>query len=182
MREDVKIVNVVNIVASQARTTNFTCVRAEQCQIILQILWCLSTTLYKTDNEYNQLAREVKSYAKKWAPLWNGNIWGALMGLQLGKHLSFITRVSWGHSSPASADVQCQAGEKWSGLNGLSCSNREESMGLAQPSFILHFYSPILQTWKGLEDLEGFGRCFPRINSSLSGREDDWTLSCVCYY
>lgn len=102
---------------------------------------------------------------------------GALTGLQLEKHLCITCPSLLGSAgvtaSPASADVPCQAGEKQCGLNGLSCSNREKSMGFAQPSFILHFYSPILQTWKWLEDLEGFERCFPRINSSLSGRQED---------
>lgn len=182
LREDVKIVKVVKIVASQVKISNFIYLRTEQCQIILQILVCLSATLYKRGNEYNQLAREIKSYAKKWAPLWNGSILGAFMGLQLDKHPSFIPRVSWVTASPASTDVSRQTAEKWCQLNGLSASNRAENMGFAQLSFVQHCYGLILQTWRGLEDLEGFERCFPRINSSLSGREEDWTLSCVCYY
>lgn len=61
MREDVKIVNVVEIVASQVRASTFTCPRAEHCQIILQILLFLGTTLCKRDNKYNQSARKIKS-------------------------------------------------------------------------------------------------------------------------
>lgn len=92
-----EVVKVVKIVASQVRTSNFTCLRNEQCQIILQILVCLSTTFYERGNEYKQLAREIKSYAKEMSTLWNGNILGAFMGLLLDKQPSFIPRVSWGH-------------------------------------------------------------------------------------
>lgn len=182
LREDVKVVKVVKIVASQVRTSNFTCLRNEQCQVILQILVCLSTTFYERGNEYKQLAREIKSYAKKWALYGMATSWvPSWVSCWTNSPPSFLGSAGV-TACPASADVHCQAAEKWCELNDLSSSNRVKNMGFAQLSFVQHFCSPKLQTWRGLEDLEGFERCFPRINSSLGGREEDWTLSCVCYY
>lgn len=63
--------------------------------------------------------------------LWNGNILGAFMGLLLDKQPSFIPGSAGVTACPASADVHCQAAEKWCELNGLSSSNRVKNMGFA---------------------------------------------------